>query len=112
MIITDAISRANSKHAVYFLLASYLEAVGSGIERRLPDRVSRLPLAGLNDLQTRYGAVAEALERETNRCNVAALREAVAVFGAALSQLRILESREGPAEDSQVRHAGLTAICS
>ena len=95
MIITDAILRANSKHAIYFLLTSYIEAVGYDVGKQLPEHVAKLPLAGLKDLTARYSVIVAKLEEPiaTGSGTAAALKEAAEVFRSALLRLCTLASQ-------------------
>ena len=61
--IIEAIQRAESEHAVYFLLTAYLESLwetenGSGLRGSL----RRLPIAGESDVQERAEALATAAD--------------------------------------------------
>jgi len=92
MIITDAILNANSGHAVFFLLTSYMEAVGFD-SKLLPQVVTKLPFTGLKDLMIRYRFIVAKLQRPPLNLDitVTAMEETAEVFWAALLRLRILE---------------------
>src|SRR4051812_35958784 len=62
MMLADAISSATSEHAVYFLVAAYVESLHH-FHRSLgiPERVIALPLAGLDDLEERLRLLGDGL---------------------------------------------------
>lgn len=90
MIITDAIVKAGSEHAIYFLLTAYLEAVRAPI----PESVRAFPILGRDDVEWRLVALLEAADASGTRN--AAITEAALVFGTALRQLETLSVRQPP----------------
>jgi hypothetical protein len=88
MLINDAIRTARSEHTVYFLLTAYLESLQ--FSRKLPEYVTVLPLAGLNDLEWRFEKLFAEFEstvgeKESNQMHD--LLEAINVFEASVSRL-------------------------
>lgn len=56
MTITEAVISASSKEEIFVLLTYYLDALRSGENiHRLPEAITKLPLAGANDLRLRIG---------------------------------------------------------
>jgi hypothetical protein len=93
MIITDAIEKAPSEHAVYFLLTAYLEA----IRVPFPESVCSFPIKGKEDVEARLSALHEIARngsRAADGADEGALNEAALVFATALRQLEMLASRE------------------
>jgi len=94
MIITEALARADTVHAVFFLLAAYIEAVQShdgGLT--LPEAITRLPVRGERDLATRHADARALYTRclgETGR-QVPLIAELSDVYGVALNRLRTLQ---------------------
>jgi hypothetical protein len=103
MIITDAILKAASEHAVYFLLTAYLEAVRAPI----PASVSSFPIRGRDDVAWRLKMLLEAAQREASPCEAssAAIEEATVVFSTALRQLEILSVPQHPNASGDARAA-------
>ena len=61
MMIADAISSANSEHAIYFLVTAFIESLRH-FPLVLPERAMELPVMGVEDLTQRL----EVLSRDTN----------------------------------------------
>lgn len=101
MNLGNAMLDAGSEHEIYFLLTSYVEAVRYCRQLDcMPDGVTGLPLAGLDDVRVRYSALAVSLADTSHplddRTRVA-LTEAARIFGAALHRLSALEMEVGEA---------------
>jgi hypothetical protein len=103
MNLGNVILDADSEHEIYFLLTSYVEALRYCRQLDcVPDRVTDLPLAGLDDVRVRFSALAVSLADTShpldNRTRVA-LTEAACVFGAALHRLSALDMEESGAPE-------------
>jgi hypothetical protein len=95
MLINDAIRNARSEHTVYFLLTAYLESLH--FSRKMPEYLTVLPLAGLNDLEWRFEklfAEFESLVGETDSRQMHDLLEAINVFDASVNRLCQLLSED------------------
>jgi hypothetical protein len=84
--IVEAIQRAESEHAVYFLLTAYLESLwqtekGSGLLGSL----RRLPIDGQHDVEER----AQALASEERAAEGPIVSEAAEIFRAASKRLGV-----------------------
>jgi hypothetical protein len=54
MLLSDAINAARTEHEIFFLLTSYIDALGHSVSPgSVPDAVLALPLAGRSDLERR-----------------------------------------------------------
>jgi hypothetical protein len=86
MIITDAIGKACSDHAIYFLLTAYVEAVRAPI----PAKVCAFAIRGRHDVELRLAALRELARSEggPERYALGAIDEAALVFGTALLPAR------------------------
>ena len=94
-MLTDAIRDANSEHAVYFLLTSYVESLQ--FSKILPDRLVELPLEGLRDLRLRLDRLVAHFETTIRLMDNAAcdlIGEAIQVFDAALRRLNRLHGEQ------------------
>jgi hypothetical protein len=97
MLINDAIRTARSEHTVYFLLTAYLESLQ--FSRKLPDYVTALPLAGLNDLEWRFERLFAEFESEVGAKDANQLHdllEAINVFEVSVSRLCGLLTENAP----------------
>ena len=101
MTLGNVILDSSNEHEVYFLLTSYIQTLRS--RRRLdplPRRVLTLPLDDLDDVRTRFVALAVPLADTSfplDRRTREALREAAGVFGAALHRLSEFKVEESAA---------------
>ena len=94
MRLTEAIERADSEHVVTFLLAAYIETLHfyDGTRRALPAQVKYLPLAGKSDVIRRLQLLRGTLDAcVDDRASRPIIEEAIEVFAAACSRLRVLE---------------------
>jgi hypothetical protein len=97
MTIIEALRRADTDHIVYFLLTAYAESLswydlpGS----RFPARVTRLPVASVDDVSERVNALKNAQESQVPRPSRARviLEEAIDVFDTASRRLKFLARR-------------------
>ena len=94
MFIVQAILKARTEIIVYFLLSSWLEAIGRDgrAKRTLPSEATKLPIQGERDLRRRVSLVRERIEREpdTARSDLRLLEEAAATLSVAAEQIRDL----------------------
>ena len=94
-MIIGIIREANTEHDIYFLLTSYIEAVRFGDKLNfLPECLTRLPLTGLDDVRGRSAKLVAELDAASKRldyktCMV--IKEALEIFGAALTRLESFE---------------------
>ena len=98
MMLADAISSATSEHAVYFLVAAYVESLHH-FHRSLgiPERVIALPLAGLDDLEERLRLLGDGLG--STRQPVMSAAEMAAILECSLARLRDVANEQGTADD-------------
>ncbi len=92
MMIANVIAKAESEHVIYFLLGAYLEATQFG--RILPERLTNLPITGLQDIETRFEQLSEEFAKQSNQEHEKArleIDEALHIFDTALRRLRYLE---------------------
>lgn len=107
MQMLDVMRRVNCEHEVRFLLSAYVETLQFyDSARSLPQGVTVLPLAGLEDVRERFEAL---LDLDLSGSAVhsgervhAIVREAVEVFGAALARLQILQKAAKAAPEHSV----------
>ena len=94
MMILDAISAANSEHAVHFLVTAYMESLHH-FHRSLglPAEAVELPLQGTADLHSRLELLSYRADVPFEK--VLGVAEARAVFIAALARLAVLARRSG-----------------
>ena len=96
MVIAAAIGEAETEYVVYFLLEAYLATAGRrDALKKLPARITMLPLIGRHDARSRVALLTDELDAATNRRDEAgcrAIQEALSVFNAALHRLDTLES--------------------
>jgi len=103
MTIDEAILSANSDHQIYFLLTAYLETLQ--FAGKLPERLTRLPIAGSSDDRSRFRQLIAELEKASIRIdeNVRpALKDALSIFGAVLIRLRALDEQKNHAAGERV----------
>lgn len=97
MPIIDAICEADSEHEIYFLLTAYVEAIRHCDKLgALPERLTRLPFPGVEDLKTRVEELRADFGEIEGR-DRAVLREAIEIFCAAIERLDAL-AKENPGE--------------
>lgn len=104
MMISDVIHEASTEHEVFFLLTAYLESLRYGDKLgTLPQELTRLPLSGAGDVQSRFIGIRTVLNTalESGRSHAIFL-EAADIFGTAVDRLdRLAEKaltqyRSGP----------------
>ncbi len=92
-MIVDAIRDANTERDTYVLLTAYLEAMQRHEKRKmLPECVTRLPMNGKDDVMARFEKLVAGLDAASKRLDDEAcllIKEALAVFGAALDRLGV-----------------------
>lgn len=104
MMIADVIRNAATEHEIYFLLTAYVEAVRfCDTLNGLPERMTSLPLAGIDDVRSRFNKLVAELDAASKRLDHKAcetIREALHIFGAALHRLGSLNAeRRRPLEN-------------
>jgi len=94
MFIVEALLRARTRYAVFFLITAWLETRGRrDAARALPNETTALPLRGENDIRRRIAWVRDKLEeRDAAGADLAALMEAAAALSVACERLRELTS--------------------
>lgn len=98
--ITDVIGQSNTQHVIHSLLSAYLESLDHlSVTIGLPTWVKRFPIHGLDDVDERLAFFCETVKKTTDcgSWEVAMIREAEDVFGAASSRLRLLELQQDSA---------------
>jgi len=108
--IADVIREASTKHEIRFLLTAYIQSVRyAGKLSLLPAAVSKLPLAGPDDVRERVRMLTIEQNTAWKRLNARgclAIEEALQVFGAAQARLNLLETACSPPPPTVVQ-AGL-----
>jgi hypothetical protein len=100
MMICDAMGSAESEYVIYFLLAAYLETTQFG--SKLPECVTKLPLVGSSDVETRFQLTMALTMKSTlpsghsNDKAGKVLGEALQIFGVALNRLNYLKRTRTP----------------
>src|SRR5208282_2655588 len=98
MMIADVIRNAETSNEIYFLLTSYLEALQfSGALDDVSPHIVDLPLRGKMDLKVRFDKLMIELDRASKRLDDKAcvvLKEALHIFGAALTGLRAIDNQK------------------
>jgi hypothetical protein len=106
MMISDVILEANNEHEIFFLLTAYVESLRYCDKLGTPQGLTRLPLPGAGDVQSKFIGIRAVLNDEVEDCGTrtyAILREAVDVFGAAVDRLdRLAEAGAMPYPPSLV----------
>jgi hypothetical protein len=109
MVITDVIREADSDHVIYFLLISYINAARySDKVKSLPDRIAALPLAGKDDVRSRFELLMAELDAASKRLDDDAcvtIKEALTTFGIALFRLQSLDHRRARSPDVEMQAA-------
>jgi hypothetical protein len=97
MTLIEALRRADTDHIVYFLLTAYAESLSwyDPPGSCFPARVTRLPVASVDDVSERVNALKNARESQVPRPSRARviLEEAIDVFDTASQRLKLLASR-------------------
>jgi hypothetical protein len=100
MMIADIIRKAETQNDIYFLLTSYLEALQfSGMPSGVSQDIADLPLRGKMDVKTRFSKLVIELDNASRRLDdqaCVAIREALHIFGAALTRLRAIDNQQRP----------------
>ena len=95
-MIADVIRNASTEHEIYFLLTTYVEAVRSCDQvHGMPEHITRLPLAGIDDVRSRFRKLVSELDTASKRLDHKAcetIRDALHVFAAALHRLSSLNA--------------------
>lgn len=95
-MIADVIRKAETEHEVFVLLTAYIEAVRFCDKLHyLPDDITRLPLDGAMDVRTRFEQLILELDAASRRLDdrsCLVIREAVHIFGTALSRFELLDA--------------------
>lgn len=98
MLLCDAINAARTEHEIFFLLTSYIDALGHGASPgSVPDALLTLPLGGRCDLERRAAQLGRQLDDKLRpgrggRCAVAA--EAFDTLITALLALERIEAEQ------------------
>ncbi len=99
-MICDAMLSADSEYVIYFLLSAYLETTQFG--GKLPECLTKLPLAGLSDVERRFQLTIALTMKSTlpaghsnNRAGKV-IEEALQTFEAALNRLNALKRTRTP----------------
>ncbi|MDB5811897.1 MAG: hypothetical protein JWN94_4019 [Betaproteobacteria bacterium] len=96
MLIIDMIRDADTDHEVYFWMTAYIESVKYGDALGLlPERITRLPLAGARDVRERFDGLiidVDQASRQLNDRSCVVLKEALHVLGAGIARLKVLEN--------------------
>jgi hypothetical protein len=116
MQLVNTIRDAHTEQAIYYLLTSYIDAVRSCDKLRyMPDALSTLPLAGNGDLQTRFENLLGELDKASKRLDDQAcvvIKEALAVFSAALNRLWSIEKLQQALPAGVNRQSALSWSCA
>ena len=99
MMLHEAIRNARTEHTVYFLLTAYLETLQ--FSRKLPERLTVLPIADMQDMQARFEQLVAEYETELRMPNshqFFVLLEAVGVFD--LAALRVCQLKSDATESA------------
>ncbi len=109
-MIADVIRKAETEHEIFLLLNAYIEAARFCDKLHcLPDDITRLPLDGAADVRMRFEQLIPELDAASKRLDdrsCLVIREAVHVFGTALSRFEVLDApRYRPLTDVDVRAA-------
>ena len=100
MTIATIIREAKTEQEIYFLLTAYIEAVQFADRLNcLSENLTRLPLSGLEELRQRSVKLVAELDAASKRlddsvCTV--IKEALEVFGVALTRLESYERLSQP----------------
>ena len=102
-MIADEIRNAKTECDIYFLLASYIEAVrfGDKVHCGVPEHVTRLPLNDVGDVRERLELLLAGLDTASKRlddssCTI--LKDGVYTFGCALQRLSVFCEQQHRAE--------------
>ncbi len=97
-MIANVIRNAETSNEIYFLLTSYLEALQfSGALDNVAPHIVNLPLKGKTDLKVRFKKLMIELDSASKRLDDKAclvLKEALHIFGAALTRLRTIDNQK------------------
>jgi len=103
-MIADVIRSAATEHEIYFLLTAYVEAVRFCDKLNdVPEHMASLPLAGIDDVKSRFNKLVAELDAASKRLDHKAcetIREALHIFGAALHRLASLNADKHRALDN------------
>jgi hypothetical protein len=95
MMITNIIREANTEPEVYFLLTAYIDAIQFGDKLNcLSEHLTSLPLTGLDDVRQRSVKLVTELDAASKRLDnsvCAVIKEALEVFGTALTRLELFQ---------------------
>jgi hypothetical protein len=97
MIVTDVIREADTDHVIYFLLSSYINGARHCEKMQsLPEQIAELPLTSKVEVRLRFETLMFALDAASKRLDDKAcviIKEALIIFGTALSRLQSLDAR-------------------
>jgi hypothetical protein len=115
MTIIEALGRADTDHIVYFLLTAYAESLSwyDPPGACFPARVTRLPVASVDDVSERVHALKNAHDSQIARPSRARLilEEAIDVFDTASRRLKFLASRaSGLARGARIRQSRTASL--
>jgi hypothetical protein len=91
LMIREALTRADTRHTLYFLLTSYVDTLA--LSKGIPEKVRSLPIQGEADVVARAAAMHDVLEAlaPDQRAVAPVLLEVAEVFDVASEQLQKLE---------------------
>ena len=110
MNIVDVIREADSDHVIYFLLSAYVNT--SKYDERLPtlpDNIVLLPLITKDQVRSRFETLMLELSSASQRLDNSeciTIREALIVFGTALSRLQSLDAKRSVPRGFSPRRRG------
>ena len=94
-MIADDIRQADTEAAIYSSLTAYIERVRScGELNDTPECITSLPVSGSADVSVRFDQLVSGLDAASRQLDDRAcvgIKEALHIFGTALSRLRALE---------------------
>jgi hypothetical protein len=93
-MIADDIRNADTEDAIFVLLTAYIARVQAAADvGGMPGHITRLPVRGIIDVRMRFENLVVDLDEASRQLNdgvCAGIREALHIFGMALSRLRSL----------------------
>ncbi len=110
-MLNDAITLAQTEHAVYFLLTAYVETLDYYDPPRssIPARAKELPMAGKADVLERLHILRNACKAHTQSEPIArtVIEEAVDVFSTAIQRLTALQTSTTTADRGDTYQTGV-----
>ena len=104
MMLHDAIRKASTEHTVYFLVTAYLDTLQ--FSRKLPEHLTVLPIADLEDLESRFAKLVAEFEAELRMPDshkFFVLVEAVGIFDLAAMRVCQLLSESAISRGAMMR---------